>query len=110
MNNKEAAKALLEGKTLRIINKSHKNVTYIFNKESLSIKASNDNDYNWNITDFSDNCEWEEVKEPYKYEYISSPTQFHTKAYNLVNSLTQLSEEAKELPDGKYKITIEEIE
>ena len=70
MNNKEAAKALLEGKTLRIVNKTKQHQTYRFNKEAIGIELIG-HDLFFNIHDFVSDNEWEEVKEPYKKEIIT---------------------------------------
>jgi hypothetical protein len=71
MNNKEAAKALLAGKTLRIIKSTsdvNLDLIYKFNSDVLCIESSSG--FHWHIREFTDDTEWEEVKEPYKKEHI----------------------------------------
>lgn len=92
MNNKEAAKALLEGKTL---NRKGTKFHYNFDKELLCIKSTS-GDY-VTLDDFPETTEWEEVKEPYREtQYIKYVTK-----WNILPSY---------VPAGKYKVIIEEIE
>lgn len=103
MNNREAAKALLEGKTLRIINKSQKDITYKFDKEVLGIVTSAEDIY-WNIKDFNDDCEWEEVKELYKKEVIVTCDE-----NGYIKECERFYPYQDERANKKYKLIIEEI-
>ena len=64
MNNKEAAKALLEGKTLKIVKTTmnlNSNLTFKFNSDVLCIESTSGSP--WNIGQFTDDTIWEEVIE-----------------------------------------------
>ena len=103
MDNKEAVKAFLEGKTLRIINKTKQHQTYRFNKEAIAIELIGHNLF-FSIHDFVSDNEWEEVKEPIKIvnEFIKTTKGPYGRTI-IANTLDSL-------PDNKtYRVTIEEI-
>lgn len=102
MNNNEEAKALLEGKTLRIINKSNPDITYKFDKEILAI-IDNAGNY-WPLNNFYDNTEWEEVKNPYKKEVIVTCDE-----NGHIKECERFYPYQDERVNKKYKIIIEEI-
>ena len=99
MNNKEAVKALLEGKTLRIINKTKKHQTYRFNKEAIAIELIGHNLF-FSIHDFVSDNEWEEVKEPYTDRGYSFTIQ---EGISNVHYLKII------VPAGRYKYQVKEI-
>lgn len=94
MNNKEAAKALLEGKTLRI--KSHGNAKITFKYNFDELRLYDNEGIRWGMDDFNDDTKWEEVKEPYKeVHYVDYNTHWNKLHVNV--------------PPGHYRVTIEEI-
>lgn len=102
MNNKEAAKALLEGKTLRIINKGKNTLTYTFNFDKLRLLDSKGT--LWGMDEFIEDCEWEEVKEPYKKEVI-----VNCDACGYIDLNTPPYPSIGERANKKYKVIVEEI-
>jgi hypothetical protein len=98
MNKKEAAKALIEGKVLRIINDTYyKPFRYKFNFDKLIIE--DDQGIGWGMGEFGNNTMWEEVREPFKktiqYVHLGDFTYFKIDTYGM--------------PKGTYNVTIEEI-
>ena len=107
MNNQEAAKALLEGKTLRRIEVPY--FTYKFNFLNLSIDSTSGQEVT--MSSFPDNATWEEVKEPYKKEFNIErfgKNYGHSINGNLGAPLISLFPKSNE--NKKYKVTVEEIE
>jgi len=103
MNNKEAAKALLEGKTLRIINRQTPPLTLKFNFDYLRLLDSDG--VRWAMDEFNEDCIWEEVKEPYKKEIITICDAGGHIDLNTPSPYPPINERVNK----KYKITIEEI-
>lgn len=100
MNNKEAAKALLAGKTLKL--KDVKTYTYVFDKENVSIRRSDGMCFSMRF--FNDFAEWEEVKNPYKKEVIVTCDE-----NGYIKECPRFYPYGNERANKKYKIIIEEI-
>lgn len=105
MNNEEAAKALLEGKTLRIISDNYdnlKNHKFKFNFNEL--RLLDDDGIYWKMNEFFTSTQWEEVIIPYKKEIIVTCDE-----NGHIKECERFYPDQDERVNKKYKIIIEEI-